>query len=128
MATKKQRRRRAKEQRHDYVWVDDEGNELDADDVPEEKLRSQARSATRRREPMAPSWSRTVKRALIFAPIMFGTVLLLSPKMPMTTKVTQTLLIVAIFVPFSYLVDSLLYRSHLRRQARARQPAGRRGS
>ena len=25
MATKKQKRRRAKEQRHDYVWIDDEG-------------------------------------------------------------------------------------------------------
>ena len=29
MATKKQRRRRAKEHRHDYVWIDDEGNEVD---------------------------------------------------------------------------------------------------
>ena len=43
-------------------------------------------------------------------------------------KVTQTLLIVAIFVPFSYFIDRLFYRSHLRRRARGEQAAGRRGS
>ena len=127
MATKKQRRRRAKEQRHDYVWVDDEGHELNRESVRAESS-SPVRSTRGKREPQAPSWMRTFKRAGIFAPIMFGTVLLLSPKLSTETKVTQTLLIVAIFVPFSYLVDRLMYRSHLRRQERARQPAGRRGS
>ena len=127
MATKKQRRRRAKEQRHDYVWIDGEGNEVAEDAVPDDK-RTQVRSARGKREPLAPSWSRTLKRALIFAPIMFGTVLLLSPKLSLQTKVSQTLLIVAVFVPFSYFVDRLMYRSYLRRQARPREPAGRRGS
>ena len=128
MATKKQRRRRAKEKRHDYVWVDDEGNELDPEDVPEDKTPGPARQARGQRQAQAPSWTRTLKRAAIFAPIMFGTVLLLSPHLSTTTKITQTLLIVAIFVPFSYLVDRFLYRSFLRREARARQPAGRRGN
>ena len=59
---------------------------------------------------------------------MFGTVLLLSPDLPMATKVTQTLLIVAIFVPFSYFIDRLFYRSDQRRRARGEQAAGRRGS
>ena len=127
MASKKQRRRRAKEQRHDYVWVDDEGNELDRESARDESS-SPARSARGKREPQAPSWIRTFKRAAIFAPIMFGTVLLLSPKLATETKITQTLLIVGIFVPFSYFVDRLMYRSYLRRQERARQPAGRRGS
>ena len=128
MASKKQRRRRAKGQRHDYVWVDDEGNELDPEDVPDDKPRSQARQVRSKRQPQAPSWSRTLKRALIFAPIMFGTVFLLSPHLATTTKITQTMLIVAIFVPFSYFVDRFLYRSFLRRAARAEHPAGRRGS
>jgi hypothetical protein len=128
MATKKQRRRRAKEQRHDYVWVDDEGNELDPEDVPDDKTPGPARQARGQRQAQAPSWRRTLKRALIFAPIMFGTVLLLSPQLSTTTKITQTLLIVAIFVPFSYFVDRFLYRSFLRREARGQQPAGRRGS
>ena len=77
MATKKQRRRRAKEQRHDYVWVDDEGNEIDAPDGTPDKSETRGRSP--RRDPQAPSWQRTFKRSAIFAPIMFGTVLLLSP-------------------------------------------------
>jgi hypothetical protein len=118
MATKKQRRRRAKDKRHEYVWVDDEGNEVEPDGsapAREASGRSEQRSG---REPQAPSWQRTFKRGLIFAPIMFGTVFLLSPDLPVTTKVTQTLLIVAIFIPFSYFIDRLFYRSHLRRQAR----------
>lgn len=38
MPTRKQRRRRLKEKRHDYefVYVDSEGNQVDDDDVPEE--------------------------------------------------------------------------------------------
>ena len=125
MATKKQRRRRAKEHRHDYVWIDDEGNEIDPPDAASEKATSRARSS--RREPQAPSWQRTFKRGAIFAPIMFGTVLLLSPSLPLATKITQTLLIVAIFVPFSYFLDRLFYRQALRRAAR-QQPDGRHGS
>jgi hypothetical protein len=122
MATKKQRRRRAKEQRHDYMWVDAEGNEVEQDGTPvgpEKKAEKKARSESAfAREPQAPSWRRTFRRGLIFAPIMFATVFLLSPDLPMATKVGQTLLIVAIFVPFSYFIDRLFYRSHLRRQAR----------
>jgi hypothetical protein len=128
MATKKQRRRRMKEQRHDYVWVDDEGNEVEPDGTDAAKEKAAPRASRLQREPQAPSWRRTFKRGAIFAPIMFATVLLLSPNLPMETKVTQTLLIVAIFVPFSYFIDRLFYRSHLRRRARGEQAAGRRGS
>ena len=117
MATRKQRRRRAKEQRHDYVWIDDEGNEVEPDGSPggDRASRKESRLV---REPQAPSWQRTFRRGAIFAPIMFATVFLLSPDLPTTTKITQTLLIVAIFVPFSYFIDRLFYRSYLRKQAR----------
>ena len=125
MATKKQRRRRAKEHRHDYVWVDDKGNEVDPEGASTEKRAT--RTSTSRRDPQAPSWQRTLKRGAIFAPIMFGTVLLLSPEQPMATKITQTLLIVAIFVPFSYFLDRFFYRTAQRRAAR-QQSDGRRGS
>ena len=128
MATKKQRRRRLKEQRHDYVWVDDEGNEVEPDGTDAAKEEGAPRASRLQREPQAPSWRRTFKRGAIFAPIMFATVLLLSPNLPMETKVTQTLLIVAIFVPFSYFIDRLFYRSHLRRRARGERAPGRRGS
>ena len=128
MATKKQRRRRLKEQRHDYVWVDDEGHEVEPHGTDATKEKAAPSASRLQREPQAPSWRRTFKRGAIFAPIMFATVLLLSPNLPMETKVTQTLLIVAIFVPFSYFIDRLFYRSHLRRRARGEQAAGRRGS
>ena len=106
MATKKQRRRRAKEQRHDYVWVDDEGNEVEPDGAGPRARDAPKRASPRlQREPQAPSWHRTLKRGAIFAPIMFGTVFLLSPDLPLATKITQTLLIVAIFIPFSYFLD-----------------------
>jgi hypothetical protein len=125
MATKKQRRRRAKEQRHDYVWVDAEGNELDPDEAVSEKRATQVRATGPRRDPQAPSWRRTFKRGAIFAPIMFATVFLLSPDLATTTKITQTLLIVAIFVPFSYFLDRFFYRSFQRRTARREQSNGR---
>jgi hypothetical protein len=128
MATKKQRRRRAKGQRHDYVWVDDEGNELDPEEAAAERREPQTRAAGPRRDPQAPSWRRTFKRGAIFAPIMLATVFLLSPDLPLSQKLTQTLLIVAIFVPFSYFLDRFFYRSFQRRADRREQPNGRRGS
>ena len=126
MATKKQRRRRAKGQRHDYVWIDDEGNEVEPDGTTE----SNAKRTTPRfeRDPQAPSWQRTFRRGAIFAPIMFGTVFLLSPELPLATKLTQTLLIVAIFVPFSYFIDRFFYRAAQRRRARGDGSTGPRGS
>ncbi len=128
MATKKQKRRRAKEKRHDYVWIDDEGNEVEPDETQSPKGAKRESTSRLQREPQAPSWNRTLKRGAIFAPIMFGTVFLLSPDLPTVTKVTQTLLIVAIFVPFSYFIDRLFYRQAMRRRARGEQAAGRRES
>ena len=126
MATKKQRRRRAKESRHEYVWVDDSGNEIDPPDEAPEKRESRASGSFR--NPQEPSWQRSFRRGAIFAPIMFGTVFLLSPNLPLATKVTQTLLIVTIFIPFSFFLDRFFYRSAQRRAARRDQSDGRRGS
>jgi len=128
MATKKQKRRRAKEQRHDYVWIDDDGNEVEPDETPSATGTKRESTSRLQREPQAPSWNRTLKRGAIFAPIMFGTVFLLSPDLPTVTKITQTLLIVAIFIPFSYFIDRLFYRQAMRRRARGDQAAGRRES
>lgn len=130
MPTRKQRRRRAKEQRHEYVWEDAEGNELDPAEAPSTKGSSPARAAPSRvaRDVQPPSWKRTLKRGLVFAPIMLATVYLLSPELPLATKIMQTLFIVAIFIPFSYFLDGVFYRSHRRRLARREQADGRRGS
>ena len=110
------------------MWVDDEGKEIEPDGSPARSDKPARRQSRLAREPQAPSWQRTFKRGAIFAPIMFATVFLLSPDLPTTTKITQTLLIVAIFVPFSYFIDRLFYRQAMRRRARGDQAAGRRES
>ncbi|MGH3065270.1 MAG: hypothetical protein ACRDOF_03120 [Gaiellaceae bacterium] len=130
MPTRKQRRRRAKEHRHEYVWEDAEGNELDPRDLSPTKDAPRERAAPDRagRALQPPSWRRTLKRGLVFAPVMFAVVFLLSPNLPTATKITQTLLIVGIFVPFSYFLDGIFYRNYQRRLARREQADGRRGS
>ena len=130
MPTRKQRRRRAKEQRHEYVWEDAEGNEIDPGELSSPKAQSPRRASTSRpaREVQPPSWRRTLKRGLVFAPIMFATVFLLSPNLPLVTKITQTAFIVAIFIPFSYFLDGMFYRSYKRRLVRREQTDGRRGT
>jgi hypothetical protein len=130
MPTRKQRRRREKEMRHEYVWEDAEGNELAPEDVPTRKTESNGRRAATRtrspREPQAPSWRRTFKRGLVFAPVMFVTVMLLSGDLSLSQQIIQTALIVAIFLPFSYFLDGLFWRSYKRRMAR-QADAGREG-
>lgn len=130
MATRKQRRRRAKEHRHEYVWQDEEGNELPPEEARGESARGKGRAssgARRGREPLAPSWRRTLKRGAIFAPIMFVTVTLLSRDLTLAQQLAQTALIVAVFIPFSYVLDRFFWRSYQRRLAKAERAAGGRG-
>jgi hypothetical protein len=127
MPTRKQRRRRQKELRHDYelVWEDAEGNELPPEKAPSNGVdkRASARPAPgggrQGRQVQPPSWQRTFKRGAIFAPIMFATVWVLSGKsLGVQGVIEQALIIVAIFIPFSHLLDGILYRSQLKRAAR----------
>src|SRR4030067_31105 len=64
---------------------------------------------------------RPLKRGLIFAPIMLGTVMLLSNNLTLAQQLSQAGLIVAIFIPFSYLLDGVFYRNYKRRLARREQ-------
>jgi hypothetical protein len=130
MPTRKQRRRRAKEQRHEYVWEDAEGNELDRDEVPGQRTESPSRPRTGRagREPQAPSWRRTLRRGLIFAPIMFVVVSVLSKDLSVADRLIQTALIAVVFLPFSYFLDGLFWRSYQRRAGRSERSNGRRRS
>ena len=58
---------------------------------------------------------------------MLVTVMLLSSNLTLTQQITQATLIVAIFVPFSYVLDGVFYRNYKRRLARREQTDGRRG-
>src|SRR5687767_11506276 len=130
MAYQKQRRRRAKEKRHAYdlVEIDAEGNEtvLTASEVKPTQSKSttnaskgEAKSKPGRGTPQPPSWQRVLKRGAIFAPIFLATVLLLAGnRLTFMGAVIQTLFLLAVFVPFSYFMDRLVWRSHEKRQAR----------
>jgi hypothetical protein len=132
MANQKQRRRRAKEKRHAYdlVEIDSEGNEtvLSATELKTEagpkspaKTAQPARGQAKRGRgtPQPPSWPRVLKRGAIFAPIFLATVLLLAGnRLSFAGAVVQTVFLLAIFVPFSYFMDRLVWRSHEKRQAR----------
>jgi hypothetical protein len=135
MATQKQRKKRAKEKRHAYdlVEIDSEGNEtvlsatelkVDAPPRSESKkgeTRSAAKSKLGRGSPQPPTWGRVLKRGAIFAPIFLATVLLLAGnRLTFAGAVVQTAFLLAIFVPFSYFMDRLVWRSHEKRLARAK--------
>src|SRR3954452_21673248 len=137
MPSRKQRKRRQKELRHEYefVAVDEEGHEVevDPDDLrakraEEERGREQARAkdgksatttagkpARRGREVPPPSWSRTWKRAGAFTAVMFLALSFLSHGGSMVSRVVLTLAYGALFVPFLYFMDRVQYRQYLRR-------------
>lgn len=125
MPSKKQRRRREKSLRHEYEYVllDEEGNEVPVEPTElrkkEEKPKA-ARGGTRPRRAVRtvqpPSWQRVAKRGLLFAPVMFIMVTILGGnKLTTTGKITQTLLLLAFFLPFSYLMDTFAYRTYRKR-------------
>lgn len=137
MATHKQRRRRAKEHRHEYelVYVDDEGNEVEVEEPEAPKTRKPPAKASRRsgakaspkpaprgrggRPVQPPSWRRVLKRGGIFAPIFLATVMLLGGgKMTIQAGIVQTVLLIGVFIPFSYFMDRLVWRQYQKRLAR----------
>lgn len=130
MATQKQRRRRAKEKRHEYelVEIDSEGNEtvvkateLKPDSGKGRSSGSKTSSAKPPRgTPQPPSWGRVAKRGLLFAPIFVAVVLLLGGgQVTLIGALVNALFLLAVFVPFSYWVDRFMWRSYQKRQAKA---------
>jgi hypothetical protein len=127
VATKKQRRRREKEQRHEYevVYVDEEGHEVEVE--TERSTRSSARakppkrsSSGRQRKLDPPSWRRSVRRGLLFAPLFLGMILLLNgSRQGLAFSVLNTIVLLVVFVPFSYFLDRVFYRTYQKRLARA---------
>jgi hypothetical protein len=130
MPSRKQRRRREKLQRHEYEWVvEDEGGEEVPLDRPaeyakkEEKTNGRKSARNRRgREIPKPSLGRVLKRTAIFGPLILVVVFLTGSKdATIASKVYTAVILLAFFIPFSYLVDTFLYRMLLRRQERARR-------
>ncbi len=117
MATRKQRKRRQKGRRHEYeyVYVDDEGNEVEA--APEE-LRADKRTNGQAVQPVTrggrkiepPSWQKVGKRALWIGPLMFLTLTVIAKELTLAQRLSQTFLMLGLFLPVSYLMDRTLYR------------------
>jgi hypothetical protein len=139
MPSRKQRRRREKDRRHEYeyVYVDDEGHELDPAEVEEElpaKPKPAARATSTKSQPPKagagkgpakaargnvrpvppPSWRRVAKRGAIFAPFMLLAITLLGRNLTWPARILETAWLLVLFVPFSYLIDRMMYRRYLR--------------
>jgi hypothetical protein len=139
MPTRKQRRREAKQKRHEYefVYVDDEGNEIDP---PPEELEAAERSQEDRRNgkavatkpakgktqqrggrtvrvPQPPSWQRASRRALLLGAVVF--VLFYSTNRggnKLYGSLGLAVLYTALFIPFTYWIDRFAYRRYQARQ------------
>lgn len=134
MATKKVRRRKQKLQRHEYELV---VTTEDGDEVPIEKPEAGTKDAAggkgekpivdgRGRTVQKPTWRRTLRRGAIFVPLIVIVVFLLGGNKTTTeAKVLNALILAAVFLPFSHLMDILMYRMFTKRQAREGAPSGR---
>jgi len=126
MPSRKQRRRQQKLKRHEWeeVYVDEEGNELPPEEVEElvatARASKPARAAATRgtsrsgRTIDPPSWRRTLRRGLIFFPLM-----LLGRDLTLPRQIGQTVVLMGFFLPFSYFMDTMVWRSYQRRLARS---------
>jgi hypothetical protein len=140
MPTRKQRRRNQKARRHEYeyVYLDDEGNEVpvepselraerngERDSKPRKSGaggRGAARGGATGRKVEPPSWRRSARRALLFGPILVVAMMLLNRNQPLAQQILPAVFLIAFFIPFSYFTDSLAYRMLQKRLARRDDP------
>ena len=135
MPTRKQKRRREKLQRHEYEYaIETETGEEIPVESPREADRAKegapdGKKATpkgpldrRGRTMQPPSWRRALRRAAIFAPVIGVFIYLTLPtdRRSLSTIVFNVALLLAFFIPFSYMVDVFMYRMLKRRQERER--------
>ena len=131
MPSRKQRKRRQKERRHEYevVYVDDEGNELD---VPPSEQPKRARDGAGSRgkpakggraikESSPPSWQRSSKRALLFFPLFFIVFSVVNKSASVEARLVASLGYSGLFVPLTYAMDRMAYKTYLRRSGQAPQ-------
>jgi hypothetical protein len=133
MPTRKQRRRREKDFRHDVrvFEVDEEGNEVPLAELrtPEErgpKAKQQskpARNARGRpiRVPPEPSWHRALRRGGLMGAVMLFAFLFLFKSAPLGLRIAWGAFYAAAFIPLTYWIDRTAYRTYQRRIARQPQ-------
>jgi hypothetical protein len=132
MPSRKQRRRREKLKRHEYEYVieNEEGEEVQVDRFRD--VASGARPGTnggaketvpldRRGRPMPkPSFQRALRRGALLAPLILIFVYLTGGDLSPIGVALDTVILLAFIIPFTYLLDSVMYRSVQRRQEKTR--------
>jgi hypothetical protein len=131
MPTRKQRQRRQKTFRHDYTLVDydEEGNEIETSasalrakkGKPEKPKAGKAPSGSRRslREPPVPSWRRSLRRGGLWGAVMLIVVVaFFKNTTPLGVRIAIGLLYGIAFVPLTYWIDRVAYRSYLKRSGK----------
>ena len=142
MPSRKQRRRRQKELRHEYeyVLVDEEGHEVEVDptELRQERKERKPRStgangrkpreggglfSRSRRQPQPPSWNKVFKRAALFFPLFFLLFSLVGgANTSLLNKLALSLLYTLLFMPFMYLMDRTAYRAYVKRSGGGAEP------
>ena len=133
MPTRKQRRRREKDFRHDVrvFEVDEEGNEVPLADLrtPEERKpkvaakQQAARSKSGRviREPPQPSWRRALRRGGLMGGLMLVAFTFILRGGPLPQRIAIGLFYGVAFIPLTYWIDRTAYRTYQRRLAKQQQ-------
>jgi predicted lipid-binding transport protein (Tim44 family) len=143
MPTRKQRRRREKNFRHEYetVLLDAEGNErpLDEEEVRAERearaqAKAEAKPAARKtgarpqrvrgmREVAPPSWERALRRGGLMGGLMLVAFVFLFKNAPMGMRLAWGAFYAVAFIPLTYWVDRTAYRAYQRRLAKQQSQA-----
>jgi hypothetical protein len=135
MPTRKQRRRRAKDFRHDMrvFEVDPEGNEIPLAELrtPEERKpkpakAQQGKSKTKPNRPIRvppqPSWQRAIRRGGTMGALMLVAFLFVLKNGPLPQRIGIGVFYGLAFIPLTYWIDRTAYRSYQRRLAKQSEP------
>jgi hypothetical protein len=131
MPTRKQRRRREKDFRHDVrvYEVDEAGNEVPIAELrtreekpAKEKPKAQQKGGSPARGIRAvspPSWERALKRGGLMGGLMLVVIVFLLNNGPLVERIAIGVFYAVAFVPLTYWVDRTAYRSYQKRLARS---------
>jgi hypothetical protein len=135
MPTRKQRRRRQKDFRHDVrvFEVDEEGNEVPiaelraqdekpATSAAKQKRATQSARSRGMREVQPPSWERAFKRGGLMGGAMLLVFVFVLKSGPLPQRVGIGVFYAIAFVPLTYFIDRTAYRSYQKRVARLSAP------
>jgi hypothetical protein len=131
MPSRKQRRRRQKLQRHEYEYVleTDEGEEVI--ESPRAVDAAAPRNGKPPKEPIGPldrhgkpiqkpSMQRVLRRTAIFAPLIALVIYFTAEDLTVAGLIFNVALLLAFFMPLSYVVDIVVYRLLWRRYEKER--------